>query len=221
MKGLESFLRVSLGTPLCFRCLRVSLSPLCTSCLKDLRRYNLTRLNDSRFKVNLKEIFWDELFSLIPYNQLSSTIRAVKAEKFTEAINSLSDLLYFAIQRDKLINAKEVHVTYIPQHPSERRLNLSLELSRAVHRALKPLNRVILSSLLLKNKLTEKQAVLPLPKRLKNVRGAFRGVAIYPPPSHILIVDDVVTTGATLNSASRALKEIYPSARIICLALAY
>ena len=169
----------------------------------------------------MKEIYWDELYSLVPYNQLSSMIRAVKVEKFTEAISSLSDLLYFAIQRDKLIEASEVHVTHIPQHPSERRLNLSLELSRAVHRALKLSNQFKLSNLLEKVKLTEKQAVLPLPKRLRNVRGAFRGVAIYPPPSHILIVDDVVTTGATLNSASRALKEIYPSARITCLTLAY
>jgi predicted amidophosphoribosyltransferase len=59
-----------------------------------------------------------------------------------------------------------------------------------------------------------KQAWLDDEARLANVRGAFavrRRYALFRPPvlppQHVLIVDDVLTTGATSNEVARVLRE--------------
>ncbi|MGM0557529.1 MAG: ComF family protein [Myxococcota bacterium] len=69
------------------------------------------------------------------------------------------------------------------------------------------------SRLLEKRRFTRPQAGLTLGERLKNVRGAFQ---VDDPSSvtgrNILLVDDVMTTGATANAASKALIEAGASA---------
>lgn len=49
-----------------------------------------------------------------------------------------------------------------------------------------------------------RQTGLPLAERRRNVRGAFGATA--GPPSAIVLVDDVYTTGATVNAAAGALR---------------
>ena len=61
--------------------------------------------------------------------------------------------------------------------------------------------------LLRKTRRTPRQAVLGRKARLVNLRGAFsvrRGVKI---PSHVVIVDDVLTTGSTVGECARVLKK--------------
>ena len=55
---------------------------------------------------------------------------------------------------------------------------------------------------------TESQSLLPKYKRKSNVKGAF--LVVHPSKikgKSILLVDDVMTTGSTLNECSRVLKE--------------
>ncbi|HEU5361585.1 MAG TPA: hypothetical protein VFU42_10560 [Candidatus Deferrimicrobiaceae bacterium] len=51
------------------------------------------------------------------------------------------------------------------------------------------------------------QAGLPLSDRKKNVRGAFTARPGAQVPSHILLIDDVYTSGATAAACARALKK--------------
>jgi ComF family protein len=68
---------------------------------------------------------------------------------------------------------------------------------------------------------TPSQTHLSLPKRIENVRGAFALTrhASEMKGKHILIVDDVMTTGATLASVAETLMESRPKS-ISTLALA-
>jgi ComF family protein len=62
------------------------------------------------------------------------------------------------------------------------------------------------SHLLVRRRRTAPQASLPPSQRLANVRGAFRARAHRDlPGSRLLLVDDVMTTGATLNEAAKTL----------------
>ncbi len=54
---------------------------------------------------------------------------------------------------------------------------------------------------------TGQQAGLGRQARLHNVDGAFGWVAATPPPARVLLVDDVLTTGATIAAAAQALCE--------------
>lgn len=86
----------------------------------------------------------------------------------------------------------------------ERGFNQSLELARALAPG------KVLPQALLRIRATETQSRLQRAERLRNLRGAF---AVHPHfaaslrQQRVLLVDDVMTTGATLESAALALRE--------------
>jgi ComF family protein len=84
----------------------------------------------------------------------------------------------------------------------ERGFNQSAEIAKALGNWLKtPLDR----SNLLRTRATPPQADLPHKARHKNVRGAFECRADFT-GKRLLLIDDVMTTGATANECARVLK---------------
>jgi predicted amidophosphoribosyltransferase len=80
------------------------------------------------------------------------------------------------------------------------------------------------TTILIKTKDTPPQTTLQRQARLKNIKDAFVAMTpkIMPEPATLIIVDDVVTTGATLMAARAALTpQLPPTTQIICLALAH
>lgn len=73
--------------------------------------------------------------------------------------------------------------------------------------------------LLLRTRDTGSQVGLTREARMKNLRGAFRATEMFDPDTIYMIVDDVITTGATLTAAIDALKSS-GAVTIIPLALA-
>ncbi len=93
----------------------------------------------------------------------------------------------------------------MPLHPkrlAERGFNQALEIARGLARHL---GRPIEPRGVLRVKDTPPQTKLPYEERTKNVRGAFLCTLDLSGAS-VAVLDDVMTTGATLNELARALK---------------
>jgi len=94
----------------------------------------------------------------------------------------------------------------VPLHPSrmrQRGFNQSIEISRALARKLAiPIEH----GAIVRRRSTVAQTGLSAKQRLKNIRGAFSvvGSLNY---RHVLIIDDVMTTGATVNELAKLLKK--------------
>lgn len=93
----------------------------------------------------------------------------------------------------------------VPLHRArlrQRGYNQALELARPVARALAiPLRH----DLLLRAKPTPPQTGLDARARRRNLRGAFALTADARLPAHVVLLDDVMTTGATVREAARVL----------------
>lgn len=93
----------------------------------------------------------------------------------------------------------------VPLHRArlrQRGYDQALELARPLASTLRlPLR----TDLLRRIRATPAQSQLDAAARRRNLRGAF-GVAAGPLPAHVALVDDVMTTGATLHAAATALR---------------
>ncbi|MFV2065555.1 MAG: ComF family protein [Pirellulales bacterium] len=98
-------------------------------------------------------------------------------------------------------------VVPVPMHWSRRiarRANNPEVLAEVLaHRLVVPVAR----KLLVRRRKTLTQFTLPPGERFRNIRGAFRATAGYHlEAARVLLVDDILTTGATSNEATRVLK---------------
>ncbi|HEX9037520.1 MAG TPA: ComF family protein [Ktedonobacterales bacterium] len=107
-----------------------------------------------------------------------------------------------------------------PRRLRERGYNQSALLARELGRALR---LPVLEHLLLRTRATSAQAQLPLSARYTNVAGAFAladGAQRALAGRRILLLDDIITSGATVQAAASALRAVRPAA-IYALALAH
>jgi ComF family protein len=97
----------------------------------------------------------------------------------------------------------------------ERGFNQALELARPAGKAL---NLAIDSTSCSRTRNTPAQANLAWRERTKNIRGAFHCAADFT-GKRIILVDDVMTTGASLDECARTLK-LHGASEVILLVLA-
>ena len=115
-----------------------------------------------------------------------------------------------------------VPIPVTPSRLAERGYNQAWELAKALHRRAAPDSLKALPEALVRVRETADQHLLPREQRLHNLRGAF---AAHPDhvadlaQAHVLLVDDVTTTGATLQEAAMALQQA-GAGRVSALVLA-
>lgn len=119
----------------------------------------------------------------------------------------LADWLAEAFHADPRLTDQPIDaIVPVPLHPRrerERTFNQAAVLARLLAR------RVGLPvwPVLRRVRYTEKQAALARSQRLENLRGAFASARRWPTGSvHLLLVDDVFTTGATADECARVLR---------------
>lgn len=140
-------------------------------------------------------------------------IKSLKYGKNKSAAEPLADLLFNRV-KDKI---KQKEIIIVPTPLSKRRLSqrgfnqalLIAEFLSDKFREERPTSKIVVSAnVLYKNRDTSSQVeIKERGKRLKNLEGTF-----FTENSHLIqgktifVVDDVSTTGATINEAKRALK---------------
>ena len=148
-----------------------------------------------------------------------AAIHQFKYARKSHLANSLGFLLS-CFARNWLDKADGILIMPVPLHPKklrERNFNQSLLLARSAA----PLLGAELDFLSLRRiKYTQPQTGLKSVERRKNVRGAFEVVKrTVVKGRRILLVDDVTTTGSTLNECARTLRRA-GAGEVFCLTLA-
>lgn len=193
---------------------------ICQYCQNDLPYFKedligFDLLSWPAIKQALPKTSFDHLFSLAPYQWPFSTwINQLKYHGKTELAELLAYLLaqrwkQYLTSLDKELKPKEILVLSVPLHVTkwqERGFNQAHLIAQYFA---KQLNYNYQPELLLRDKITQTQVGKSGAERRKNLANAFN---INPEffdelAGHVVLIDDVVTTGTTANEICRLLKK--------------
>jgi len=135
------------------------------------------------------------------------------ADALVQALKFRGELALAPFLGDLVANCiSSIDVDYVvpvplsPQRLRSRGYNQALEIAREVLRRIAPATAVRLAPELCgRNRDTAAQMDLPLAERARNVRGAFHCPRLLA-GARVAVLDDVMTTGATLEEMAAALK---------------
>ena len=177
--------------PFCDKCgrpvaLNLSDKIVCISCISRVKHFDRAR-------------------SLLKFNYLSKLlIHGVKYGDKTHVAEFLSTILYSKYQKE--INECDIIIP-VPMHKFKRWLRLYNQ-AQVIAEFINKRARKKLSHTLMKSKFTRPQSTLTQKARFANLKNSFRvtdkKVVLN---KHILLVDDVMTTGTTIDRCSKILKE--------------
>ena len=148
---------------------------------------------------------FDEVVPVFAYQGVVA--RLIQGMKFSGRLSHarlLGSLMGLRL-RDSIMDIPELLIP-VPLHRRrlrERGFNQSLELARHINRYIG--RREILPDTCVRQRYTASQADLPAKQRRRNVRNAFSCRAAIK-ARHVAIIDDVMTTGSTVNEIARLLK---------------
>ena len=166
------------------------------------------------------EIFFDEVVTCWTYTpEIEKLIHTIKYQRGKKLARLIGDMVGKTL-RSYLGEWENGVIVPIPLHKiryRERGYNQSKLLSLSIA------NKLFLQTLsdfLVRSRNTSTQTELSAEERQKNVEGAFgfKGMSLVD-GKKILLVDDVITTGATMNSCASVLKKA-GAEKIIGIALA-
>lgn len=129
--------------------------------------------------------------------------------KFKQKLNYAELMGYLLAHRIQYIYRNDclpqviIPVPLHRQRLRERGFNQALEIAKPISRYL---NLPLLRNGCRRSRVTLAQSELPAMRRYQNVKGAFR-VKITAAFSHVAIVDDVMTTGSTVNELANVLQK--------------
>ena len=209
------------------------LSPVCRPCLSSLPKHSgpMCRYCGICLPATLAEAFavcsacrqqrylFDRARSVGPYQgALRELIHKYKFEGFRRLAKPLAAMLEGVIAGDPDFPAAD-WILPAPLHPTRRRergFDQTLQLASSLSASL----RIPVFSGLRRIRPTAPQFGLDHDERARNVRGAFALSGGQLSDRTILVVDDVMTTGATINEICRLLREQASPKQIVALTLA-
>ncbi|MEQ9115593.1 MAG: ComF family protein [Rickettsiales bacterium] len=210
---------VAKGVSFCVSCFRQANSQYnlnkCTTCGETLE-YDFD--NSICMKCIANPPFIDEFKFLFKYNEpIKKVMRKIKFSDQTQLLKIISKII--VNQSADFINGADI-ILYVPMHKrrlKQRFFNQSALLAKYIGAET---GKQILYKALVKSKDTLRQTTLDKRARLKNIRNSFKVINRKTISNKkVLLVDDVSTTGATLNECARVLKKA-GAERVFCLTFA-
>lgn len=188
--------------PGCFKKIIFLPPPLCTMCSSPLRNGKMNICKNCLGK----NFFYERLISITCYTEpLVSLLRLFKYKHYDFLKNFFCSIIINHLKKTGLDFAHYDLILSVPSHPlriKERGYNQTELLGKLIAEyANLPFEKNILAC---KN-YYESQTTLPNSQRLKNPKGCF-SVSRSLPGKKIILIDDVVTTRATVSECSRVLK---------------
>ncbi len=184
---------------------------LCDICLQTQNSVHRCR------RCLLRAPFFDRAIGVYEYDgPAGAAIRSAKYRYQPESIEWLCRRIQSDLPSELFENRPDVIIP-VPLHwrsRIKRRLDAPLWFGHTISATLqRPLDRGVV----FRNRQTLVQAGLDDPERRRNVRGAF--TVVREAPKDILLVDDVFTTGATVNAVCQVLKRHGADrVRVVCAA---
>lgn len=190
----------------CLSCQRLG-PPLCQNCYHDLKFY--TSQNKIReIQAHFQEIYFDNLLIMAKFT--GSLMKLLKTLKYQSGKN-LAPFLAKMLWQHLIIPPADL-ISFIPLHRNKLRLrgyNQGQEIALALGKIL----QIPVKNLLEKKENTKAQAQIKnQQERLSRMQGLFQVRKKYRnliKGKRIILIDDVLTTGATLNAASQTLKKAH------------
>jgi ComF family protein len=214
--------------PVCFSCrTRISEGIICDSCrkqlvwLKNVCDYCGAALRGSECSVCSREEFaFDKARSVFPFNQvIQSFIHNLKYEEMKKVADFLGNLaVEYCIDTQPF--PKVDIIAPVPLHKVKKRQRGYNQSELLTYKIATALGITHIPDLIIRTRFTQTQTQLGRKQRQNNVKGAFKLNSRYNVRNmNVLILDDVFTTGSTLNSVSQVLKEEMVS-KVFALTLA-
>lgn len=196
---------------------------VCPSCRGQLPRslYHLMPVNpmEQRFIGRLKFERASAHFLYSSGTPLSRLIHDMKYRHFKGIGKELGEIVGRELFTTQIFNDVDMIVP-IPMHlwkKAVRGYNQAEEIAKGISMA----TGIEVKTVLKASRPHKTQTSMTHDRRLNNLKGVFKTDPGYDiSDKHILLIDDVCTTGATLTEAARTITEASPSTRISFLALA-
>lgn len=160
------------------------------------------------FAKNFERAYFDQIKIMASFKPpFSSLIKALKYHHHGRAAKFLAQMLYFHVN----INYQNIDIiSFVPIHPQKRKKR-GYNQAQLIAQELSLWSKKPCLDLLIKRKNTKAQAQISSKStRLKRLAGSFVASSLYENQllnKRILLIDDVITTGATINSISQVLKD--------------
>lgn len=213
------YIQVLIGHKNCFLCHQSSAALVCEFCQKDISlpifpspAHNL--LDYERVHKHLLPPSYVSLHALGEYKGIIAGL--VSKLKFSGQVLAAKVLSDFFVRylKDALILKQSIPDALVPIPLSklryaQREFNQAHELSVHLSKGFD----IPICQALTRHKHTKQQSSLDKEQRLLNIQNAF-DVSTSMPHNSIALVDDVITTGATINAACEAIQATHPDIEI-------